>query len=229
MAWTKATYLLRMREWMDAVGSERWSDAYLYAMLGMKFRDEWQGVLDAAPYYRFAQRTPTTDSAGQFSYADLSDPSTGDAQQNVFKLLVLTDGNATVYRETDFSNVPLATAGTMNYLDFDRRYYLIGDTVQVLPAGGGLSLVASINWYPTPIDQLSGDDVDADFPAGFENLVALAAGADALAIGGAETGATADLRALALTYRQNLYADVARRTGNPLVLAFPDAAWNWGG
>lgn len=229
MAWTKATYLSRCREWMDAVGSDRWSDPFLYALLGMKFREEWQGALDAAPYFRFVQRNVTTDSAGQFSYSGLSVPSTGDTQQNVYKLLVLTDGANTVYRETEFRDVPLALSGTMQDLSYDRSYYLIGDAVQILPQSASTSLVASINWYPTPVDQLSGDTVEADFPTGYENLVALGAAADALAKGGAETGATSDLRALALTYRQALYADVARRTGNPTIMAFPDRSSAWGG
>lgn len=229
MAWTKATYLTRCREWMDAENSDRWSDEFLYALLGMKFREEWQGILDAAPYYTFAQRSVTTDANGQFTYSGLSDPSSGDSQQNVYKLLVLTDGANTLYRETEFRNVPLALSGTLQDLSFDRTYYLRGDIVQVLPQASGQSLVASINYYPTPVDQLSGDNVDADFPTGYENLVALAAAADALAKGGAETGATGDLRQLALTYRQNLYADVARRTGNPTFLGFPDTAWAWGG
>lgn len=229
MAWTKATYLTRCREWMDAVGSDRWSDPFLYALLGLKFREEWQGVLDAAPYFRFVQRDVTTDADGQFSYTGLSDPATGDTQENVYKLLVLTDGANTVYRETDFRNVPLALSGTMQDLSFDRQYYLVGDNVQILPQAASASLVASINWYPTPVDQLSGDTVEADFPTGYENLVALAAAADALAKGGAETGATSDLRALAQTYRQSLYADVARRTGNPTMMAFPDRASAWGG
>jgi hypothetical protein len=227
MTWTKATYLSRTREWMDATGSDRWSDAFLYALLGLKFREEWEGVLDAAPTYRFAQRSVTTDANGQFALSALASGS-GDTAQTAYKLITVTDGTV-LYRETDYARVPLATSGTYNGLEFDRSYYLIGDTVQVLPTAAGLGLTVAVNWVPTPIDQLSGDAVTADFVDGYENLVALLAAADALAKGGTETGATGDLRALAQTYRQGLYASVQRRTTTPMFLGFSDSSIAWGG
>jgi len=227
MTWTKATYLSRTREWMDATGSDRWSDAFLYALLGLKFREEWEGVLDAAPTYRFAQRSVTTDANGQFALSALASGS-GDTAQTAYKLITVTDGTV-LYRETDYARVPLATSGTYNGLEFDRSYYLIGDTVQVLPTAAGLALTVAVNWVPTPIDQLSGDAVTADFVDGYENLVALLAAADALAKGGTETGATGDLRALAQTYRQGLYASVQRRTTTPMFLGFSDSSIAWGG
>ncbi len=227
MAWTKATYLSRTREWMDATGSDRWSDPFLYAVLGFAFREEWKGMLDASPYYRFAQRSVTTDTSGMFTLAGL-DAGSGDTEQNFNKILTVTDGNAVVFRETDFSVVPLGTAGTANNLLYDRRYYLRGDSVQILPATGGQTLTVSVNYYPTPIDDLSGDTVEADFPAGYENLVALVAASNALLKGGAESSATRDLAQLAMTYRQALYADVARRTATPMILGFSDRAAEWG-
>lgn len=227
MAWTKATYLSRTREWMDATGSDRWSDAFLYALLGFAFREEWKGLLDAAPYYRFAQRSVTTDANGVFTLASL-DSGSGDSEQNLNKILTVTDGNSVVYRETDFSVVPLGTVGTANSLLYDRRYYLVGDSVQILPATGGQALTVSVNYTPTPIDDLSGDTVEADFPAGYENVVALMAASDALLKGGAEAGATNDLRELAMKYRQSLYADIARRTATPMLLGFSDRASEWG-
>lgn len=227
MAWTKATYLSRTREWMDATGSDRWSDAFLYALLGFAFREEWKGLLDASPYYRFAQRSVTTDSDGQFTLASL-DSGSGDSEQNLNKILTVTDGNAVVYRETEFMAVPLGTVGTANALEYDRRYYLRGDSVQMLPTTGGLALTVTVNYFPTPIDDLSGDSIEADFPAGYENVVALCAASDALLKGGAEAGATNDLQQLAQKYRQALYADVARRTATPTLLSFSDRAAEWG-
>ena len=135
MAWTKATYLSRTREWMDATGSDRWSDAFLYALLGLKHREEWEGILDANPTYRFAQRSLNTDANGQFLWSDLSSGS-GDAVQTAYKIIAVTDGNTIQWRETDFARVPLGTSGTMAALDFDRSYYLTGDTVQLLPSAG---------------------------------------------------------------------------------------------
>jgi len=209
MAWTKATYLQRTKEWMDATGSDRWSDAFLYSILGMVFRDEWQGMLDTNPYYRFAKRSVTTDSTGLFAFSALNSGG-GDAAQNAYKIVTLTDGANTVYRETDWRQVPLALSGTEDYLS-------------------GQSLQVGINWTPTPIDELSSDNSTADFPTGHENLIALSAGAMALAKGGAETQSTGDLMALAQKRREALYADVARKTANPTFLQFPDHAAQWGG
>lgn len=228
MAWTKATYLSRTREWMDATNSERWSDAFLYALLGLKFREEWGGILDANPTYRFALRTPTTDASGQFALSALEGGS-GDAAENRYKILTVTDGANTVWRETDWARVPLATSGTMAALDFDRSYYLRGDLVQLLPVAQGTALQVAVNWYPTPIDSLSATTVEADFPTGYENLLAILAAADALAVGGAETGVTADFLALAQQYREGLLSDVTRRTTTPTFFGFSDHAWDWGG
>lgn len=228
MAWTKATYLTRTREWMDATGSDRWSDAFLYALLGLKFREEWEGMLDAAPTYRFAQRSVTTDANGQFALSDLSSGS-GDSAQTAYKIITITDGNTIQWRETDFARVPLGTSGTMSALDFDRSYYLVGNQVQLLPSSGGMGLVVSCSLVPTPIDSLSADSSVVDFVDGYENLIAMLAAADALAKGGTETGATGDLRALAQTYRQGLYASVARRTTTPTFLGFSDSSYTWGG
>lgn len=228
MAWTKATYLQRTREWMDAVGSDRWSDAFLYALLGKAFRDESQGILGASPYYKFAQRTVTTDSSGQFALSSLNTGS-GDNQQNYYRIITVTDGQNTLYRETEFRDVPLAVSGTMNYLGFDRQYYLIGSNVQILPQTAGQSLTVSVNWSGTPIDELTTDLSVADFPPGHENVIALSAAANALAIGGDEFRQTQELASLAQQFRQALYEDVARRTTNPMTLGFTDRAAAWGG
>lgn len=228
MAWTKATYLERTRDWMDAQNSARWSDNFLYALLDMVFRDEWQGVLDANPYYRFAKRSVTTDSNGIFTLA-ATNSGGGDLEEHTYKIITLTDGANTIYRETDFRQVPLALSGTEDYLSYDRQYYLIGDAVQILPQSGNQSLQVGVNYIPTSIESLATPASVVDFPAGHENLLALSAGAMALAKGGAETQATGDLLALAQQRRQALYADVSRRTGNPTFLQFPDNAMQWGG
>ena len=40
------------REYMDAVGSTRWSDATIKLVLNNVFDGEWSSILNAAPYYR---------------------------------------------------------------------------------------------------------------------------------------------------------------------------------
>lgn len=226
MAWTKATYLSNTRIWMDAVASTRWSDTFLYSLLGLKFREEWTGILDACPTYRFAQRSVTTAADGTFALSSLNSGS-GDSLQTLNKILTITDGNSIVYQETNFSAVPLGTVGANASLQFDRLYYLAGTNAQILPATS-TALTITVNHTPTVIDSLSGDSVEADFPTGYEHLVALSAAADALATGGTETSAAGDLRALAQTYRQALYGEMQRRTTNPLVMGFTDRAAVWG-
>jgi hypothetical protein len=228
MAWTKATYLDRTRDWIDATNSDRWSDNFLYSLLDMAFRDEWQGMLNTNPYYRFAKRSVTTDSNGQFTFADTNSGG-GDTAQNTYKIITLTDGANTVYRETDFRNVPLALSGTEDYLSYDRQYYLLGESVQILPQTASQSLQVGVNWIPTSFDNLASSASDVDFPAGHENLLALCAAAMALAKGGAESQAAGDLFALAQQRREALLGDIARLTGNPTFLQFPDYAMMWGG
>jgi hypothetical protein len=228
MTWTKATYLARTRDWMDATASDRWSDQFLYSLLGMAFRDEWQGALDTNPYYRFAKRSVTTDSNGAFALTALN-AGGGDAQENTFKIITLTDGANTVYRETDWRQVPLALSGTEDYLSYDRQYYLIGETVQILPQTSGQSLQVGVNWIPTPIDELSSDLATVDFPAGHEHLLTLVAAGMALAKGGAETQSAGDILALAQQRRQAFYGDISRLTSNPTFMQFPDHASVWGG
>jgi len=213
---------------MDATASDRWSDAFLYSLLGMAFRDEWQGVLDTNLYYRFAKRSVTTDSNGAFLLTDTNSGG-GDAQQNTFKIITLTDGANTVYRETDWRQVPLALSGTEDYLCYDRQYYIIGDTVQILPQTGSLSLQVGVNWIPTPIDELATDLSEADFPAGHEHLLTLVAAGMALAKGGAETQSAADILQLAKQRREALYGDISRLTSNPTFMQFPDHSSVWGG
>lgn len=228
MAWTKATYLERTRDWMDATASDRWSDAFIYSLLGMAFRDEWQGVLSTNPYYRFAKRSVTTNGTGTFLLTATNNGG-GDAQENTFKIITLTDGANTVYRETDWRQVPLALSGTEDYLSYDRQYYIIGNTVQILPQTSGLSLQVGVNWTPTPIDELAGDSSIVDFPAGHEHLLALVAAGMALAKGGAESQSAADILQLAKERRDALYGDVSRLTSNPTFMQFPDHSAVWGG
>ncbi|NCA15113.1 MAG: hypothetical protein EBS89_13515, partial [Proteobacteria bacterium] len=50
---------------MDAVQSTRWSDSFIKTVLNSVYDAEWSNILNAAPYYRFAQRQVTTDANGQ--------------------------------------------------------------------------------------------------------------------------------------------------------------------
>lgn len=215
------------RQMMDAVLSQRWSDAFIRTTLGIVSAREWSGILGANPYYRFGQITVTLDANTQFAWTAL-DTGTGDSTQTHYRVLAITDGEV-VYRQTRFMDVPLAT--TTNYnTPYQRLWYDAGDNVQILPTGGvGSTLIVTVNWTPPRVDQLSADSVTIDFPDGHEVILWLEAAAMLLSKGGAENAAAQTMRAMADQERQQLYSDIGRRSATPNYMQFPDRVGDWGG
>lgn len=226
MTMTVQQYVSNTREMMDAASSARWTDAFITQVLGYIHSQEWSSLLNANPYTRFSQLTPTTDSAGCFTLDSLNSGS-GDTKKYWYRLLALTDGTA-VYRETQFITVPLAT--TANYgQPYQRMYYLAGDNYQVLPVTANLSLTATVNWTPPRIDQLASQLSVVDFPDGHESIVWNLAGADLLTKGGAEVQAADALRQIAAAQRDQMYQDLSRRSARPLFMGYGDTGADWGG
>lgn len=153
MAVTKAQLIALTRETMDAVASDRWSDATITTVLSSVYGDEWSNILNAQPYYTFAKRTVTTDGDGMVSFSALSSGS-GDSQQNFYRVLSVSDGNV-LYTQTRFQDVPLAT--TTNYLPtYPRLFYTAGQALQILPVAASTTLCMSTtsrprstSWPPT--------------------------------------------------------------------------------
>lgn len=226
MAYTRAQLMSNTREMMDATNSQRWSDAFVRTALGGVGSSEWHGILNANPYYRFAQRSVTTNSSGQFAYAALNSGS-GDSAQNWNRILAVTDGNV-VYRQTAFMAVPLATSSNYQTTS-DYLWYDAGENVQALPVTSGLALTVAVNYTPPRIDELSADSITVDFPSGHESILWLEAGAYLLSKGGAENDAAQTLRAMAEQERQDMYSSIARRAARPNFLGYPDTASDWGG
>lgn len=226
MAKTRAQMVQLTREFMDAVQSDRWSDSLVLTVLGSVFDEEWSNILNAAPYYTFATRTVTQDANGQFTLASL-DSGGGDAEQNFYRILNLSDGNSN-YTETRYQDVPLAT--TTNYFPpYGYAYYLAGDFVQCLPAGSGVQMTVGVNWKPTNIVDLMSDASDITFPEHDELLLAYAAAAALLNKGGAESQAARVLVQMAEGERAAMLDDLRRRTINPTRMAYPDVRGDWGG
>ena len=226
MSYTRTQLMANTREMMDATNSQRWSDAFVRTALGGVGSSEWQGILAANPYFRFGQRAVTTDASGQFAYTDLNAGS-GDSAQNWNRILAITDGN-TVYRQTAFMDVPLAT--TSNYqTSSGLLWYDAGDDVQILPVSSGLALTVTVNHTPPRIDELSADSVTVDFPSGHESILWLEAAAYLLSKGGAENDAAQTLRAMAERERQDMYAAISRRAARPNFLGYPDTSGDWAG
>ncbi len=223
---TRAQLIALTREYMDAVGSTRWSDETIKTVLNSVYDEEWSNILNAAPFYTFQQLTLTTDSNGQIPFTSLSNGG-GDSQKNFYRILSVSDGNV-LYNQTEFSYVPLAT--TTNYLPtYPRLYYTIGTSVQILPVGSGTSIYIAVNYKPTSLSDLASDSSVIDFPGNSELLLTAVASAKLLLKGGAEVAAANNYRALANEERQSLLDDLRRRTINPTMMAYPDQKYDWSG
>jgi len=158
---TRAQLISDTREYMDAVGSTRWSDSFIRTVLNSVYDAEWSNILNAAPYFRFAQRQVTTDANGQVALSAL-DSGGGDSQQLFYRAMSVSDGNV-LYSETRFQDVPLAT--TTNYLPtYPRMYYMTGTYMQTLPVASGVALYVGVNYKPTALIDLASDSSLIDYP-----------------------------------------------------------------
>ena len=223
---TRAQLVEQTREYMDAVGSTRWTDSAIQTVLAQVYDEEWSNILNAAPYYTFQQLQLTTDVNGQIPYSSLNTGS-GDNQKNFYRVLSVSDGNV-LYDETQFQYVPLAT--TTNYLPtYPRLYYMVGENVQILPVASGTSIYIAVNFKPTALNDLSADSVPINFPPNSEGIIVAGAAAKLLLKGGAEVSAAANFRTLANEERQSMLDDLRRRTINPTRMAYPDQKYDWSG
>ena len=226
MAVSRAQLVEYTREAMDAVGSDRWSDALIKSVLNVVYDDEWSNLLNASQYYTYGMRQPTTDANGVVAFTDLNSGS-GDSQQNLYRILSISDGNV-LYAQTRFQDVPLAT--TTNYLPtYPRLYYIVGEQVQILPVASGTSLYVAVNYKPTALSDLATDASTITFPLGGEWIIANEAGARLLNKGGAESQAAQVLKREAAELRAGMLDDIRRRTINPTMLAYPDQKYDWAG
>lgn len=214
-----------IREYMDSVGSGRWSDTLIKAVANSVFDAEWSEILNAAPTYRFAQRSVTSDSNGQVAFSALNGGS-GDSQQNWYRILSVTNGNV-VYSETRFQDVPLGTTANVQNT-YDKLYYVVGEYVQMLPVASE-ALTISVNYKPTAILDLASDNSTVEYPDNNHFILVWMTAAQLLLKGGAESGAAAQLRALAESERVTMLNDIRRRTINPTRLAYPDSKYDWAG
>jgi hypothetical protein len=223
---TRAQLVSDTREYMDAVGSSRWSDAIIKTVLNSVVDAEWSNILNAAPYYTFQQIPVVTDANGQVPFASLNTGS-NDNQQNFYRVLSVSDGNV-LYSQTNFQNVPLAT--TTNYLpSYPRLYYVAGTFLQALPVSVGTSLIVAVNYKPTSLNDLSSDNATVDFPDNAHLILVWEAASQLLLKGGTEAAAAANLRQLAAADRQTLLDDIRRRTIVPTMMAYPDQKYDWAG
>lgn len=214
-----------IREFMDSVGSGRWSDTLIKSVANSVFDAEWSEILNAAPMYTFAQRSVTSDANGQVAFSALNG-GIGDSEQNWYRILSVTNGNV-AYSETEFSRVPLGTTSSVQNT-YDKLYYVAGSTVQILPAVSE-SLTIAVNYKPTSLSDLASDNSTVEYPDNNHFILVWMSAAQLLLKGGAEAAAAAQLRALAENERVTMLNDIRRRTINPTRLAYPDSKYDWAG
>jgi len=223
---TREDLIAQTREYMDAVGSDRWSDDIIRLVLDQVFDSEWSNILNAAPYYTFAQRNVNTDVNGRVPFTAL-DGGGGDNQENFYRLLSLSDGNR-LYVQTSFNEVPLGT--TSSYMPtWPKMFYQAGQAFQTLPINSNTPLVAFVNWKPTGIRDLANGSSIVDFPPRAHLIVVYEGAANLLMKGGAESRQAADLKALAAQERALLLDDIRRTTTRPTEMLYPDTRFDWGG
>lgn len=213
--------------YMDADGSTRWTPAEIVAVGGIVCQNEWSDIVNQNRFYRFATRSVTTDSSGRVVISDLNSGS-GDNAQYFYRVLAgFTDGNS-LWRETDFSSVPMATLQN-SQSPSDYLFYLAGDYFQLLPVQAGNVLTVAVNHTPPTIAQLAGDSSTIPFPSGYEYILVWVTAGTLLMKGAAESQAASDLMVLADGARKNMLGDIARRTTRPTSALFQDSPSAWGG
>lgn len=213
------------RQAMDAVGSRRWGSAEIRARNSSTFDDEWADILDAAPFYRAQVVSVTTAADGTFPVSSLT-TGTGDSLKRFYRIAGINDGNQSL-REISYIDAPIAQF--TNYIpQYPLVFYLLGQSYQVLPKAAHVLNVV-VNYKPQALADLSADNIDFDFPAGAEHVLAYASAARLLNKGGAEAMAARELFAMAADERARMLNEIRRRTMNPTVLRAPDSAMDWAG
>jgi hypothetical protein len=223
---TRSDLITLVREYADAVGSQRWSDDLILTVTSSVVDDEWSNLLNAAPYYTFAQRSAVTDAQGRVALSAL-DHGAGDTAQFWYRIMSVTD-NTLQYAQMEYLDAPmLADDVTWSW---DRpAFYIAGDYLHIVPRTPNLTLRITVNYKPQRLKLLSGGTVLVPFPAGSEMLLAYESAAQVLIKGGAESQAASVLKAQANDERRNLLDDVRRRTTQPTFMLYPDRRGDWAG
>lgn len=232
MSLTRTLYRSRILQRMDATGSSRWdstggTSGEIDPVLSYVFDKEWRRILTHQPYQRVAQKTPTSDSSGRYAISDLS-VSTTDAEQRLFRILAVVIDNR-AYQEVDAKDWFSALADNPT----SRVYWRQGDYLNCLPTQASTAIASPdgiwVNHIPSRPDALSADSVTVTFPDGYDEIVILETAALLLSKGGAETGTTMNLKALANEMRKDMLDDLSRTSARPRTFAYSDSKLDWGG
>jgi len=216
---TRDQLLLRARQHANAEDSDRWDDTTeLLPLADVVVRREWGYILDAAPEYRLARRTPTSSAGGLITRSDLS--ITGETCYRI--LGVLRD--AIAYGRTDLRE---ALVG-IDQGQVERRYAPWADGIRVFPSEAATHTVY-VNHYPSlPTELTTGSDTVV-LPSGYDIVVELELGAEMLDKAGADDKGSAVLRQRASRFRQEILGELQRQHGGPVEFAPEGSAYEYGG
>jgi len=208
--------------------STRWPATLINEMLAAVHWREWAGILNVNRYYRYSVITGPLDSNSAFTVG--KSVGTGNSTVYPYRIIAVILNN-TPYQEDEFANYPFKSGVGKMYI-----YRLLdGETnkIQLLPPTPNAVMTGDDGiWYnhrPQKVNLLSNDADDVTFPEGYEPILWYETAAMLLSFGGAETNTAFEFQQMAERWRQDMLADVSRKTTNPHRVLFSDRALEWGG
>lgn len=226
MAFTRDELVTEIRSLADAENDTRWTATTVLRHLDVAFDREWARILQADPYYRVQTLTPAVDANGIIAQSALSTGS-GDSERRFYRVIGVTAGKRR-YSPSSLDENVLTLEADANYEAGARIYWWQGTDLVLWPRPGDTATVL-VNHRPTLPSALSSGTATITFPSPYELILAYEAAASMLAKGGAETQASADLKAFAEGIRDDLLADLSRREIQPMMWRYPDSRADWGG
>lgn len=224
MSFTRDELVTEIRAMADAENDTRWTAATVLRHLDVVFDREWSRILAVDPYYNITSAVVTPGAGGVVAGASITD-GTGDSLKRRFKVIGITDGNAR-YVPSDFGE-NLMTPDIGPYGASLYRYWWKGADLVLYPSP--TSATVTFSYRPQLPRALTSGSVAVTFPEPYEMLLAYGVAAEMLAKGGSETGASAEIKALADGVRDDLLADLSRRQTTPATWAYSDGVAEWGG
>lgn len=230
---SRLTLMTQARQFADAVGSPKWSDAEVRALLGLVHWQEFKNILNANNQYTLAFVTPTEDANGQFLLTAL-DTGSGDSALTHYRVQSVAQnasggalgvGPYFYYKQVEYRDYPVPQSNTM----MPYVWYMFGSSIQVMPVQPGTVLTVCVNQLPCRADLLASDASLVTFPDGYETLLSYATAAQMLMKAGEETPAATACKLQADEIREPMLMDLRRTSVGPTLFRAMDMAAEWGG
>lgn len=212
MTWNRVQFKDQGRVAADAEDSARWTSTTVDAMFALVFDQAWRRVLAADPVYRYTELTVVPDSDGMVTLASIQ------AQL----------GSNRFFRCIDQRTVRDKGLATIGQVVLDP--VVIGSNVRFMnpQVTGNVSLW--VNHLPENPQSFTGSTADTDpvtWIDGEELCLAYLLGANLLTKGAVESGAAADLFAIADQMFTEMLQSIMRRTTRLAQFTPTDNANDW--